>query len=781
MVFVEQHGIRDGFYINPFLEVLPVFQVGRIVFFLQTDAEVFKKHRYATVVNDFEVGNHVRLGRQADGFHIHTVGQHGFFGRNFFPATHFLRHVKYRLETGVFGEALHAQVKHEEAQQLSAAFSLQGAGQNFVVAEVAREIPVVRHQVFFRLNKSKSRAAAFAVHLGNPVEHQELFGWQLQRLVLTHRIVGFAETSDQIAFGERKQFLPGEGRLVAEQKRVEILAWTAVARRQFLWFVHHTLPYGKVLVAEKSGAAAVHFQHHAVLHKTFVAEKKQQVVAAAHEAVDADVVPQGLSFKRQIVEEREVAVQQAVHVFPFVLEIDAEVADQQQVALTRLHTHGPGHLSVGRKRRVVRDVVFRGHERGFVLVHFGFKSGYPAYQKVRRHGQHHTAPVGIDDGVIGTENTADFAGGKSQEVVFIPNHRFVAEVIRIVEILQIQTVFSLFQAFFIHYHGVHVYFFWLCLCADRHVHHRRWRRVPFVVVTGKYGLRYAGMFGFGKGAFRKKVLMFKGVNNRFVTGSTCSQCFVQLFRFVRTAGLGFVKMMQIEVYTVGQKQGCHAVQVAQHTCAFAVGGYGQMFRAFQNFTDQTCAGGVGAHFNEDAVPVGGKFLHQPREINFAATDFGGVFSQVFRAYGHRGQGDAGVVLFVRRVFDGQTVHFQKFILQFPAKIVVHNVVERHAHAGKRVLLQQAFHFRRIAGKHHLVVGMDESQVYSLCGWRHHLPEPFGQGGITGHALGCGNQRGYPQVLGRFGRHVPYFGKQRHVAAHFFLKQRRLDEFAFRQA
>ena len=154
----------------------------------------------------------------------------------------------------------------------------------------------------------------------------------------------------------------------------------------------------KLLISEETCDAVTHFQHHHVADIAVVAKEEKQTVATFRKAVDADVVAQRMPFEWHILQESQRTVEQAIDAIPFILEVDTEIADEQQVALPALDADRPRDLSVGAVPSVKRDVVFGRHRAGFVDVRFALELGDAINKQIGQHRQPHAARVAVDNG-----------------------------------------------------------------------------------------------------------------------------------------------------------------------------------------------------------------------------------------------------------------------------------------------------------------------------------------------------------------------------------------------
>ncbi len=191
-------------------------------------------------------------------------------------------------------------------------------------------------------------------------------GGSLQGRIQSFRVVLRTEHRSQVAVAQCHHIGVVKAGACAGQRRGEMAFGHGAFRFQLAFGGDDAFAACQLFIGEEASTAAAHLQHHLVADKAVVAEEEEQTVAALGEGVDADVVAQGLAFQRHVVEEGQRAVEQTVNALALVLEVDAQIADEQQVTLPRFHGNRPRNLPVGGVPGVKGDVVLGGHGGWFV-------------------------------------------------------------------------------------------------------------------------------------------------------------------------------------------------------------------------------------------------------------------------------------------------------------------------------------------------------------------------------------------------------------------------------
>ncbi len=169
---------------------------------------------------------------------------------------------------------------------------------------------------------------------------------------------------------------------------------------------------GQRLGGEESGAAVAHGQQGLAVHGGVEPEAEQIGFSLAEEALDPDVVMNGLAGTRQSAVKGNDCIQQAVHRQPPGDEIDSQVAGEEQVGLARFHGDAGRYAAAIQVPGIGVDIML-GHDpaRGHGFC-FAFKGHDPVHQHERFIGQAHPGRKGVGLGKCRAQHTAHAAPGK---------------------------------------------------------------------------------------------------------------------------------------------------------------------------------------------------------------------------------------------------------------------------------------------------------------------------------------------------------------------------------
>ena len=121
------------------------------------------------------------------------------------------------------------------------------------------------------------------------------------------------------------------------------------------------LPAASSASAEEAGAAVAHGEQRLAVHRRLETEAEQVGLALAEEALDADVVADGLARPGQPAMEGDYGVEQAVDGETAGDEVDAEVAGEEKVRLARFHGDAGRDAAAVQVPGAGVDVVLRHH------------------------------------------------------------------------------------------------------------------------------------------------------------------------------------------------------------------------------------------------------------------------------------------------------------------------------------------------------------------------------------------------------------------------------------
>ena len=238
---------------------------------------------------------------------------------------------------------MQAEPYHVRLEHLAAPIANKAAGHNLVVHEVAREVPVVALQVLLPYQQPQAVCPAVRDQVRDAIDHQDLPGAQL----VDHICVLAPEHATPLSVAQGAHVALVQVGLLAHHHDVvgDGVLFTRVAPAALFVRVHHSFADRELLLGEKPCHAVPHFDQKLSVDVAIVREEEHRDLAVLfRERVDRDVVLQCLPLLRHAVE-RQGRVEQAVASHPFALKIDPEIADQHEVALSRLDKDCPRDVS----------------------------------------------------------------------------------------------------------------------------------------------------------------------------------------------------------------------------------------------------------------------------------------------------------------------------------------------------------------------------------------------------------------------------------------------------
>jgi len=390
-------------------------------------------------VEDVHVRLGVRVARLLVEAHVadlDPVDELAFVRRDLAAAAHLVRLAVHGHELEPVDGLVQAHVDHVQLEQLRAAVGDERARHHLVVLEVAREVPVVALEHFLADEEAEAVHAPPRHDVRHAVDHEHL---ARAELVLDAR---GARTDD---VGPRARLVPrvaqplhvhlGEARLVRHQAqeargRVLLVLDGLLARLELGGRPDDALARVELLLGEEAGDAVAHLDEQLAVDVAVVLEEEHRDEARLlGEGVDLDVVDERLALLRHA-EEGERRVEQPVRLDALVLEVDAEVRDEHQVALPRLDQHGPRDLPALAQLAVGRQVVLGRHRARLEDVGGGVHLGDARAEQVLALRQPAAIRVRIDllprrvhAREVLVEDGGDVALGVLEKIVEVPQHR----------------------------------------------------------------------------------------------------------------------------------------------------------------------------------------------------------------------------------------------------------------------------------------------------------------------------------------------------------------------
>ena len=245
-----------------------------------------------------------------------------------------------------------AEPGHVEGHHLQAALKHQGAGHAGVVLEVSAEKPVVGMDLGDGLHVAAAPGTALGIEVGDLLEEQEVARLNFRRpSVRLAELETQAEAAVDIRIGERADLLLREARTCAlDGGRID-----AGLGDDFLLLRLPENASGVVELPlrEEACLPTANGEHRLIVDVAIVVEEEEADVALAGMAVDMNVVAKGFAGAGKRAMIGELATEESVSAVALVQEVGPEVADQEEVGLTRLDHDAGGHVA-----RVHEPVVF---------------------------------------------------------------------------------------------------------------------------------------------------------------------------------------------------------------------------------------------------------------------------------------------------------------------------------------------------------------------------------------------------------------------------------------
>ena len=148
--------------------------------------------------------------------------------------------------------------------------------------------------------------------------------------------------------------------------------------------------------AEEPGAAVAHGDQVLAADVALVVEEEEPGLALAQEAVDADVVPDGLAGGREVAVEDDLGVEQAVDPLTLRLVVDPEPARQEEIGLTGFDRDADGGAVAVEVPGAGEDVVLRHHAPGAHGARGALHGQDAIHEHQRLVGEADAGGVGVD-------------------------------------------------------------------------------------------------------------------------------------------------------------------------------------------------------------------------------------------------------------------------------------------------------------------------------------------------------------------------------------------------
>ena len=295
-------------------------------------------------------------------FHEDLVGELFGGGQDLSPAEQLVGLFGHRLETpavAVHGVAERGEV---EAHHLEAALEHERPGHAGVVLEVTVEEPIVRGDGLRGAQDAAPPGAAARVELGDAVQEEHVARLDLGRAVVREEaLVALAEAGVRVALAERADL--GLAERAAELRHGRGIHTCLVGGDDGLVF---GLPedaggVGQLLFREEARLATAHAQGGAgvalgVSEDAVVVEEEEADVALVGVAIDVDLVAQRLTGLGERAVIGELATEEPIGALAAVVEVDTEVADQEEVGLAGLDHDAGRHVALVEPPGVLADV-----------------------------------------------------------------------------------------------------------------------------------------------------------------------------------------------------------------------------------------------------------------------------------------------------------------------------------------------------------------------------------------------------------------------------------------
>ena len=309
-----------------------------------------------------------------------------------------------------------------QPEQLAAPFTHQRPCHDFVVFEVAREIPIRGTQNLFTQDCSQPMRTPVGNQVGDPVNHQDFFRRKRQPqafVIVSHDglVVALAEIF-HVGLAERC--------LVANVlvELANVLFDSCGACLAFSYRPHDAFACRQVFFGEKPSTSVPHLNDAFPVHVTIVGEKHQHDVALLGIRIDSNVIHQGVALFARA-EEFQGRVEQSIGPVAFADEIDAHVRNQQQVALSGLDRDAPRHVAAAAEPGILFQIKLRRNGARLeilkVVVDFCRQFRDSRDQQVVLHGQQHPVLVRINDGKFVAKHLPNLALGKFKQILVVKN------------------------------------------------------------------------------------------------------------------------------------------------------------------------------------------------------------------------------------------------------------------------------------------------------------------------------------------------------------------------
>ncbi len=316
---------------------------------------------------------------------------------------------RHRLERGPRIRDDPAHPQKENAQRVQAALVHQRPRHHLIVDEMAGQEPVIRMNVGLRANEPQAETPAARIEMDDAIDELHLPARNRQRILHVKLGERGAEATGQIA-GPQGVNLRCAVRFDGHRHEVFPIVGTNAGPPPTVEFgLHDPLARVQLSSREETGAAIAHRQERFTVHGPLEAEAEQIRAPLAEKMIDGNFVTNHRAGSGQGAMERHHCIQQAIDCQAARLEIDAQIAGEEQVRLPGFDSdagRNPLRVEIPGPRM---NVVLRHHHARRHRARLSRNRHDAIHQHQRLIGQPDTSRERIDHGELGAEHVGDRA------------------------------------------------------------------------------------------------------------------------------------------------------------------------------------------------------------------------------------------------------------------------------------------------------------------------------------------------------------------------------------